>query len=104
MPVFAPMAAAGTAPAVNVLDSRSLPAGSRCGHLIGRKAGGVLLARGRSPRPHEGAERAEALPARCGHAKAVTLALIVAVSPLPPALEPYRSRKNPAARTKGVQQ
>ncbi|KAB7848598.1 DedA family protein [Streptomyces mobaraensis NBRC 13819 = DSM 40847] len=141
-------------------------AGSQCGYLIGRKAGGTLLARSRSPRLHEGAERAEALLARYGHAKAITLArfvpvvrtvlnplagtlrvpvgtftlwqavsgvvwtvgltlagyglgssvpdvdrcllplvaLIVAVSLLPLALELYRSRKNPATRTKGAQQ
>lgn len=33
--------------------------GAQCGYLLGRKAGGALLARSRSQRLHEGAKRAE---------------------------------------------
>ncbi|MGX1851539.1 DedA family protein [Streptomyces sp. NPDC055299] len=54
-------------------------AGSQCGYLIGRKAGGALLARSRSARLHEGAERAEALLERYGYAKAIVLARFVPV-------------------------
>jgi membrane-associated protein len=54
-------------------------AGSQCGYLIGRKAGGALLARSRSPRLHEGARRAEELLERYGHAKAIVLARFVPV-------------------------
>ncbi len=54
-------------------------AGSQCGYLIGRKAGGTLLARSRSARLHEGAQRAEELLERYGYAKAITLARFVPV-------------------------
>ncbi|MGW3494526.1 DedA family protein [Streptomyces sp. NPDC001020] len=54
-------------------------AGSQCGYLLGRKAGGALLARSRSPRLHDGAKRAEELLARYGHAKAIVLARFVPV-------------------------
>ncbi|MER7684200.1 DedA family protein [Streptomyces sp. NPDC097610] len=54
-------------------------AGSQCGYLIGRKAGGALLARSGSSRLHEGAERAEELLERYGHAKAIVLARFVPV-------------------------
>ncbi|MHA7959787.1 DedA family protein [Streptomyces sp. L500] len=54
-------------------------AGSQCGYLLGRKAGGALLARGRSARLREGAERAEALLQRYGYAKAIVLARFVPV-------------------------
>ncbi|MEW2511901.1 DedA family protein [Streptomyces sp. NPDC046870] len=54
-------------------------AGAQCGYLIGRRAGGVLLARSRSARLREGAERAEELLDRYGHAKAVVLARFVPV-------------------------
>ncbi|MCC4316026.1 DedA family protein [Streptomyces solisilvae] len=54
-------------------------AGSQCGYLIGRRAGGALLARGRSARLHEGARRAEDLLGRYGHAKAIVLARFVPV-------------------------
>ncbi|MGW5098101.1 DedA family protein [Streptomyces nodosus] len=54
-------------------------AGSQCGYLIGRKAGGALLARSRSPRLHEGAQRAEELLERYGHAKAIVLARFIPV-------------------------
>ena len=54
-------------------------AGAQCGYLIGRRAGGALLARSRSTRLHEGAKRAEELLARYGHAKAIVLARFVPV-------------------------
>ncbi|MER5726736.1 DedA family protein [Streptomyces sp. NPDC002138] len=54
-------------------------AGAQCGYLIGRRAGGALLARGRSPRLREGAQRAEELLERYGHAKAIVLARFVPV-------------------------
>jgi membrane-associated protein len=54
-------------------------AGAQCGYLLGRKAGGALLARSHSPRLHEGAKRAEELLERYGYAKAVVLARFVPV-------------------------
>ncbi|MEU6994948.1 DedA family protein [Streptomyces sp. NPDC046465] len=54
-------------------------AGAQCGYLLGRRAGGALLARGRSARLHEGAQRAEELLERYGHAKAIVLARFVPV-------------------------
>ena len=54
-------------------------AGSQCGYLLGRKAGGALLARSRSARLHEGARRAEGLLERYGYAKAIVLARFVPV-------------------------
>ena len=54
-------------------------AGSQCGYLLGRKAGGTLLARSSSARLHEGAKRAEELLERYGHAKAIVLARFVPV-------------------------
>ncbi|MEU6220957.1 DedA family protein [Streptomyces sp. NPDC047022] len=54
-------------------------AGAQCGYLIGRKAGGTLLARSRSARLKEGARRAEELLERYGHAKAIVLARFVPV-------------------------
>lgn len=54
-------------------------AGSQCGYLLGRKAGGALLARSRSARLHQGARRAENLLERYGHAKAIVLARFVPV-------------------------
>ncbi|MFI5979993.1 DedA family protein [Streptomyces sp. NPDC051555] len=54
-------------------------AGAQCGYLIGRRAGATLLARSRSPRLHEGAERAERLLERYGHARAIVLARFVPV-------------------------
>ncbi|MCW7946248.1 membrane protein [Streptomyces hygroscopicus] len=53
--------------------------GSQVGYLLGRKAGGALLARSRSARLHEGAQRAEELLERYGHAKAIVLARFVPV-------------------------
>lgn len=54
-------------------------AGSQCGYLLGRKAGGALLARSRSARLREGAARAEDLLQRYGYAKAIVLARFVPV-------------------------
>ena len=54
-------------------------AGAQCGYLLGRKAGGALLARSHSPRLHEGAKRAEELLERYGYAKAIVLARFVPV-------------------------
>ncbi|GHJ42583.1 DedA family protein [Streptomyces sp. TS71-3] len=53
--------------------------GAQCGYWIGRRAGGALLERTRSRRLKEGAERAEELLARYGHAKAIVLARFVPV-------------------------
>ncbi|MEV5844679.1 DedA family protein [Streptomyces sp. NPDC051985] len=67
-------------------------AGAQCGYLLGRKAGATVLARGRSQRLREGAQRAEELLERYGHAKAIVLARFVPVvrtvlNPLAGALE-----------------
>ncbi|MYW21688.1 DedA family protein [Streptomyces sp. SID2955] len=66
--------------------------GAQCGYLIGRRAGGALLARSRSRRLHEGAKRAEELLERYGYAKAIVLARFIPVvrtvlNPLAGALE-----------------
>lgn len=53
--------------------------GAQCGYLLGRKAGGALLARSRAQRLHEGAKRAEELLERYGYAKAIVLARFVPV-------------------------
>ncbi|MBB5119309.1 membrane protein [Streptomyces eurocidicus] len=68
-------------------------AGSQCGYLIGRRAGGALLARSRSARLHEGAQRAEVLLERYGFAKAIVLARFVPV---------VRTVLNPVAGALGV--
>ncbi|MGV9350016.1 DedA family protein [Streptomyces spiralis] len=68
-------------------------AGSQCGYLLGRKAGGALLARSRSPRLREGARRAEELLERYGFAKAIVLARFVPV---------VRTVLNPMAGALGV--
>ncbi|PSJ30443.1 hypothetical protein B7P34_02560 [Streptosporangium nondiastaticum] len=68
-------------------------AGSQCGYLIGRKAGGALLARSRSARLHEGAQRAEELLGRYGFAKAIVLARFVPI---------VRTVLNPMAGALGV--
>ncbi|MFI0231927.1 DedA family protein [Streptomyces sp. NPDC017086] len=68
-------------------------AGAQCGYLIGRRAGGALLARSRSARLREGAGRAEELLARYGHAKAIVLARFVPV---------VRTVLNPLAGALGV--
>ncbi|MEU9446184.1 DedA family protein [Streptomyces sp. NPDC048304] len=54
-------------------------AGAQCGFLIGRKAGGALISRSRSPRLHDGVKRAEELLERYGHAKAIVLARFIPV-------------------------
>ncbi|MFF4017890.1 DedA family protein [Streptomyces sp. NPDC001843] len=68
-------------------------AGAQCGYLIGRKAGGALLAHNRSQRLREGAQRAEELLERYGYAKAVVLARFVPV---------VRTVLNPLAGALGV--
>jgi membrane-associated protein len=54
-------------------------AGAQCGYLLGRKAGGALIARSRSRRLQEGVQRAEELLERYGYAKAVVLARFIPV-------------------------
>jgi membrane-associated protein len=68
-------------------------AGAQCGYLLGRRAGGALLARSRSQRLHDGARRAEELLERYGLAKAVVLARFVPV---------VRTVLNPMAGALGV--
>ncbi|MEU6365363.1 DedA family protein [Streptomyces sp. NPDC046931] len=68
-------------------------AGAQCGYLLGRKAGGALLARSRSTRLRAGAQRAEELLERYGYAKAVVLARFVPV---------VRTVLNPMAGALGV--
>ncbi|MEH0416205.1 DedA family protein [Streptomyces sp. B21-083] len=68
-------------------------AGAQCGYLLGRKAGGALLARSHSVRLREGAHRAEELLERYGHAKAIVLARFVPV---------VRTVLNPMAGALGV--
>ncbi|MFL5995822.1 MAG: DedA family protein [Streptomyces sp.] len=68
-------------------------AGAQCGYLLGRKAGGALLARSRSVRLREGAQRAEELLERYGYAKAIVLARFVPV---------VRTVLNPMAGALGV--
>ncbi|MCA1219851.1 DedA family protein [Streptomyces sp. 8L] len=67
--------------------------GAQAGYWIGRRGGGALLARSRSGRLREGAERAEELLAQYGHAKAVVLARFVPV---------VRTVLNPLAGALGV--
>ncbi|MER8046729.1 DedA family protein [Streptomyces sp. NPDC094032] len=66
-------------PMVLVASVAGALAGAQVGYLIGRRAGGALLARSRSKRLREGAERAEELLAKYGHAKAIVLARFVPV-------------------------
>ncbi|MFR0356196.1 DedA family protein [Streptomyces sediminimaris] len=66
--------------------------GAQTGYWLGRRGGRALLARSRSKKLHEGAERAEHLLERYGHAKAVVLARFVPIvrtvlNPLAGALE-----------------
>jgi membrane-associated protein len=68
-------------------------AGAQTGYLIGRKAGGALLARSSSPRLRSGAHHAEELLERYGHAKAIVLARFVPV---------VRTVLNPMAGALGV--
>lgn len=68
-------------------------AGAQCGYLLGRKAGGALLARSRSARLREGAQRTEELLGRYGHAKAIVLARFVPV---------VRTVLNPMAGALGI--
>ncbi|MFF0218553.1 DedA family protein [Streptomyces vinaceus] len=64
-----------------VLGSASAGAllGAQIGYLIGRRGGRALLARSRSRKLHEGAQRAEELLDRYGHAKAIVLARFVPI-------------------------
>ncbi|MFE7170520.1 DedA family protein [Streptomyces sp. NPDC057616] len=66
--------------------------GAQTGYWLGRRGGRALLARSRAKKLHEGAERAEQLLERYGHAKAVVLARFVPIvrtvlNPLAGALE-----------------
>ncbi|MER5946262.1 DedA family protein [Streptomyces sp. NPDC001904] len=67
--------------------------GAQAGYWIGRRGGRPLLARSRSKRLQEGAQRAEELLARYGHAKAIVLARFVPV---------VRTVLNPLAGALGV--
>ncbi|MGW5656763.1 DedA family protein [Streptomyces humi] len=80
-------------PALLVAAAVGALAGSQTGYLLGRKAGGALLARSGSARLHEGARRAEELLERYGHAKAIVLARFVPV---------VRTVLNPLAGALGV--
>ncbi|MET7684825.1 DedA family protein [Streptomyces sp. NPDC005423] len=80
-------------PALLVAAAVGALAGAQCGYLLGRKAGGALLARSRSARLKEGALHAEELLDRYGHAKAIVLARFVPV---------VRTVLNPLAGTLGV--
>lgn len=53
--------------------------GAQAGYLLGRRAGRALLTRSSSRKLHEGAERAEELLDRYGHAKAIVLARFVPI-------------------------
>ncbi|MFF2101286.1 DedA family protein [Streptomyces sp. NPDC058202] len=68
-------------------------AGSQCGYVLGRRAGGALLERSRSTRLQEGASRAQELLERYGYAKAIMLARFVPV---------VRTVLNPMAGALGV--
>lgn len=67
--------------------------GAQTGFVIGRRGGPALLARSRSRKLHEGAQRATELLDRYGHAKAVVLARFVPV---------VRTVLNPLAGALGV--
>lgn len=81
------------APPLLVAAAVGALAGSQCGYLLGRRAGGALLARSRSTRLHQGAKRAEELLERYGYAKAIVLARFVPV---------VRTVLNPMAGALGV--
>ncbi|MFI6157167.1 DedA family protein [Kitasatospora sp. NPDC051170] len=68
-------------------------AGAQVGYLLGRRGGRALLDRSRNKRLHEGAQRAEEILHRYGHAKAVVLARFVPV---------VRTVLNPLAGALGV--
>ncbi|MFJ8041665.1 DedA family protein [Kitasatospora sp. NPDC096147] len=68
-------------------------AGAQTGYLIGRRGGRALLARSGNKRLHEGAQRAEDLLNRYGHAKAVVLARFIPI---------VRTVLNPLAGALGV--
>ncbi|MEV4504209.1 DedA family protein [Streptomyces klenkii] len=68
-------------------------AGAQAGYVLGRRGGRALLTRSRSRKLHEGAERAEELLGRYGHARAIVLARFVPV---------VRTVLNPLAGALGV--
>ncbi|GLW72830.1 membrane protein [Kitasatospora phosalacinea] len=68
-------------------------AGAQTGYLIGKRGGRALLARSRNEHLLRGAERAEEILSRYGHAKAVVLARFVPV---------VRTVLNPLAGALGV--
>ncbi|MFI9723217.1 DedA family protein [Streptomyces sp. NPDC052396] len=68
-------------------------AGAQVGYAVGRRGGRTLLARSRNKRLLEGAERAEELLGRYGHARAIVLARFVPV---------VRTVLNPLAGALGV--
>ncbi|MCY0939356.1 DedA family protein [Streptomyces sp. H34-S4] len=70
--------------------------GAQTGYLIGRRGGRALLSRSRSRKLHEGAERAEELLDRYGHAKAIVLARFVPV--VRTVLNPLAGALNVSAR------
>ncbi|MEV4922788.1 DedA family protein [Streptomyces roseoverticillatus] len=67
--------------------------GAQVGYVLGRRGGRALLTRSRSRKLHEGAERAEELLGRYGHARAIVLARFVPV---------VRTVLNPLAGALGV--
>ncbi|MEU3506295.1 DedA family protein [Streptomyces hundungensis] len=67
--------------------------GAQVGYWIGRRGGRALLARSTSRKLHEGADRAEELLAKYGHAKAIVLARFVPI---------VRTVLNPLAGVLGV--
>ncbi|MFD9289241.1 DedA family protein [Streptomyces sp. NPDC060030] len=71
--------AALSLPWVLLASAAGALAGAQCGYLIGRRAGGAVLARSGSKRLHHGTERAGELLQRYGHPKAIVLARFVPV-------------------------
>ncbi|GAA1165610.1 membrane-associated protein [Kitasatospora gansuensis] len=67
--------------------------GAQTGFVIGRRGGRALLARSDNKRLHEGAQRAEELLDRYGHAKAIVLARFIPI---------VRTVLNPLAGALGV--
>lgn len=67
--------------------------GAQTGYLVGRRGGRALLARSRSRKLHEGAQRAEEFLGRYGHGKAIVLARFVPI---------VRTVLNPMAGALGV--
>ncbi|WP_328676829.1 DedA family protein [Streptomyces sp. NBC_00322] len=84
-------------PVVLAVSVAGALAGAQVGYLIGRRAGGALVARSQSKRLREGAERARELLARYGHAKAIVFARFVPV--VRTVLNPLAGALNVPART-----